>query len=124
MRSVLKWIEAHEKITVVPKVRRLQLTFRKCTGVPLGLNQNYNILVLLIAIMNHKFCLISTKYVINPALIHIAHYITTDRTLKIEPAALLSQLSCTQYFQKYCMFPNVSLVFVKKKKPKTCLSPF
>lgn len=54
--------------------------------MPLGLSLNYNILVL-IAIVNHKFCLISTKYVINPELIHIAHYITTDRTQKIEHGA-------------------------------------
>lgn len=80
--------------------------------------------------MNHKFCLISTKYVINPALIHIAHYITTDRTLKIEPAALLSQLSCwclnIQYFQKVCMFTHVPLVFVKnvRKIPKSTSAPF
>lgn len=48
-----------------------------------------------IAIMNHKFGLISTKYVINPAPICIAHYITTDRTLKIaRHTASLSQLSC------------------------------
>lgn len=68
----------NEKIRVIPKVRRclnpsrLSYTLSKSTGVPLGLGQNHNILVL-IAIMNHKFCLISTKYVINPALIHIAH---------------------------------------------------
>lgn len=52
---------------------------------PLVFSQNPNILAL-IAIMNHEFYLISTKYVINPALIHIAHYIT------IEHGALLSQL--------------------------------
>jgi len=51
---------------------RLWCAYRKSKGVFYGLNLKYNILVL-IAIMNHKFCLISTKYVINPALIHIAH---------------------------------------------------
>lgn len=36
--------------------------------------------MLLITIANHEFRLISTKYVINPKLIHIALCITADRT--------------------------------------------
>lgn len=69
--------------SVITKVRKcfargFSHTFRKC----LSLRKTRNILVLLITIMNHTFCLISAKYVINPALIHITYYITKDRTLK------------------------------------------
>lgn len=53
--------------------------------------------------MNHKFCLISTKYVINPALIHIAHYITAD----IENRACCLVITAQLLVPKYSVFSEI-----------------